>query len=472
MDANQESLCVNLEAHHHPAPDLAFSRRSQERPTDALAFGVFILLNATLFIRPAEVVPALLGLPIYQALTILCLALCFSRMIERLSVHRLQAAPLTACVFGLWWAVILSRASHFALADAVAAGAEFGKAIIYYLMLVTLVDSARRMQVLLLCLTVFTLVLAGLALLHYHGYISISGIEEARDSWTQGSSDGSQSVEIVRLSAIGIFGSPNDLAKIVVVGMLLAAHWIIVERSITSRILWIPAFLGLGYALNLTQSRGGFLSLMVGMAVFLRARFGLRRFLFAAFAIAPALIWTFSGRQLDIDTSTGTGQQRIQIWAEGLALMRGSPIFGIGIQQYVENVGLVAHNSFVHCFVELGLFGGTLFTGAFYLALWQPYLVGRQTNVLDEQQRRLAELRPCMLGIVAGVVVGMLSSTRSYDLPTYMVLGLVASYLQLMSGDGVASLRLSRQLITRLCVVSLCTLVVIHFYIRLFAIWN
>src|SRR5205823_6438034 len=59
---------------------------------------------------------------------------------------------------------------------------------------------------------------------------------------------------------------------------------------------------------------------------------------------------------------------RIELWSDGLTEMKTSPVFGIGFNSYSDHVGQVAHNSFVHTFVELGIVGGALFLGTFWFA--------------------------------------------------------------------------------------------------------
>ena len=51
---------------------------------------------------------------------------------------------------------------------------------------------------------------------------------------------------------------------------------------------------------------------------------------------------------------------RLGYWAEGLQLLRDSPLFGIGQGNFGLAIGNVAHNSFVHCFTELGVIGGAI----------------------------------------------------------------------------------------------------------------
>ena len=99
----------------------------------------------------------------------------------------------------------------------------------------------------------------------------------------------------------------------------------------------------------------------------------------------------FAGRQTSISAPpTAPAQDRIQLWSDGLLLFRQSPLFGIGRDQFDKAEGLVAHNSYVHTFAKLGLFGGFFFIGAFVVALESLYRLGTSgRSILDPDLRRL-----------------------------------------------------------------------------------
>src|SRR5205085_1542342 len=83
---------------------------------------------------------------------------------------------------------------------------------------------------------------------------------------------------------------------------------------------------------------------------------------------------------------------------------REAPLFGIGYREYSEQVGQVAHNSFVHCYTELGFFGGTAFLGAFFCTLLALFRLGGQR--VPTADPALARLRPYVLTLVLGYTAG------------------------------------------------------------------
>jgi O-antigen ligase len=441
----------------------------RRRSASALSFPLFILVNAALFVRPAELITAADGLPIYKVIICLCLAVTLNPVFRQLTRKDLVNWPISLCVVGLLFAVILSHLCHFNFESAWSEGTTFFQIILYYLLLVALVNSPAHMQKFLLWLNVFTLLLTIVALLDYHGYIHFAKIIAAQETL---STDGKFTKDVLtRLAATGIFGNPNDLSRILVIGITICIFAITEKGGSQLRFLWVGPLAVFIYALMLTYSRGGLLALVAGLAVLFACRYGWRKTIFATIIVVPIFIALFGGRQTDFNASQGTGQERIQLWAEGFERLKQSPFFGIGTNKLSEEIGLVAHNSYVQAYVEMGFLGGTFFTGAFFLSLWCIYRLGNKRPATVDPE--LWRLRPYVLSIVAGTIVGMLTSTRTYTLPTYMVLGLAAAYIRL-TADAVpdAHLRVNKLIIRKLCLASLLVFMTTYIYIRLSVHWE
>jgi hypothetical protein len=453
-----------LAGHSPPAPA---ARRGANRtlPPYPLGFALFLAVNAALFVRPAEIVPDLLGLEIYQFLILACFAFSFPAVLEQLSARALEARPITACVLGLLPAVVLSHLAHFNFAEAAVDGFEFFKIVVYYLLFVGLVTTPARLRRFLGWLLLCTAVVALLAILHYHGVINLPNQKVLKA--LEKDQESGRDVVIQRLQGTGIFQDPNDLCVLLVAGILLALYLMTDRRGGLWRFTWLGPLGLFAYGLALTQSRGGFLALLVGLVVLLRARFGWTLTLLLGGLMLPVLFIGFAGRQTSISTATTTGQERIQIWSDGLMLFRQAPLFGIGANKYHEEVGHVAHNSYLHAFTELGVFGGVLFVGAVYCALWSLARVrwgGRQVL-----QPELNRLHPYLLGAGAGYGAGMLFLTLNYIVPTYTILGLAATYSQMADvRPPLPAMRCDGRLAGRLLLVSVCFLAGIYVFVRLF----
>ena len=441
-----------------------------ETSSSRLAWLLFLVVNAALFMRPAEIVPELEGWPIYNVLILSCLVVAAPLVVRKLRGDALTRSPITICVLGMLPAVVFSLLAQGDTWNAREYGIEFFKVIVYYLLLVSLVRTPRRLSQFMLALALFALVLNVVALLSYHKIIDLATVAPLEETQFQEHAYDEDREIVVRLQAAGIYGNPNDLARIIAVGITVCIFAMARNRSFPVRLWWVLVLATLTYAMRLTYSRGGLLGLMAGMLVLIHARYGMKRGGWAILVLLPVLAF-FGGRQTDIGTSSGTGQLRIRLWSEGLVALRASPVFGIGTDHYFRTAGNHAHNSFIEAFVETGLLGGISFTGAFFLATVGLYRL--KSAELEREAPELWSMRPYVLSLVVGTIVGQLSSSREYSLPTYMILGLAASYLALADERTPGTVeRVSSRLTTRIILVGICTLVLLHFYTKLNARFN
>jgi O-antigen ligase len=383
-------------------------------------FFLFCLLNAVLFLRPAELVPSLMGLPIYECVILMSMAASFPHMLKRLQPANLLANPVNLCVLGIVIAVPLSHLRHMDFYSARYSFLEFGKTGLYYLLFVSVIRNERRLdqffKVVLLLLGFMT----ALSLLQHHEFIYLPQLDSLQQ--VESDPEAGEMISDPRLKSTGIFNDPNDFAMILVIGIVLSANSLL-TADVAKKVVWILLMAAMVYALVLTKSRGGFLALFAAAGVFAYFHWGWKRAVLVACLLVPIVAAGFAMRD-DGGLESGTGQSRIQLWAEGFSLWKNTLTFGIGYGTYDDEVGQVAHNSFVHSYVELGLFGGTMFFGCFYFALRTLWEQRTQPEVSgDGVARRRTTLAMAML---VGAATSMLSLSRAYGVPTYLLIGMAA----------------------------------------------
>jgi putative inorganic carbon (hco3(-)) transporter len=431
-----------------------------------VSFVLFLLVNAALFIRPGELFPEWEEVPIYQILIICCALAAIPAVSDQLRPSALRLQPITVGVLGMLVAIELSCLWQFKTWEARTYGYEFAKVVCYYLLLVGLLTTAERYRVFLLCLLGGITFLTTLALLQYYDVIDLQALTVLQQREVD-EVTGEVSF-LPRLRSTGIFNDPNDLCLILIVGIGIAGCRWEESKSALSGLLWLVPVTVFVYALALTQSRGGLLGLLAGLMVFTWQKFGLKKAICAGMMLLPVMLFIFGGRQTKLDTGETTAQQRILLWSDGLLLLREAPVFGIGMNKYAEELGLVAHNSFVHCYTELGLFGGTIFFGLYYITLSNFRRLGNNAQAASDE---LARLRPYLMAIVTGQLVGMLSLSRCYAVSTYIALGLSAAYFNLVAVPNQPSPlpAVDRQLCARLGLASVLFLAGTHLFVRTFA---
>jgi O-Antigen ligase len=301
---------------------------------------------------------------------------------------------------------------------------EFGKVVLYYLLLVSVVDRPGRLRALLTWIVVCVTVVSTLGLLQYHGVIDNAALRPLERK--EIGPEGEDPTVLVQLRSTGIFNDPNDLCLILMTGSSCAVYRAMTAGSVAGRIVWLAPIALFVYAVLLTQSRGGLLSVLAAGIVWGHSYLGWRKLALALLVLVPVAASFIAGRQADMDLGRGdTAHQRFELWWDGFNALARNPITGIGVGEYADEMGFVAHNSFVHAYVEMGFVGGGLFLGAFFLG---AVALGRGSPIQDPDSERL---RQFVLAIVVGYVAGMLSLSRTFVVPTYLVLGLTAAYSQI-----------------------------------------
>ena len=131
---------------------------------------------------------------------------------------------------------------------------------------------------------------------------------------------------------------------------------------------------------------------------------------------------------------------------------------------FVEKIGFVSHNSFLQGYTELGFVGGTLFISIFLTAI--VGLLPNRARSLDDNPQEF-RLRGAIFVVLIGYTVGILSLSRQFVAPTYLVLGLAVAS-QLMCPDVLPkSWHVGNELAIRSCLVGIAFLGLMYIMIRL-----
>jgi hypothetical protein len=460
-----------------------------------VAYLLFILANAALFVRPAELLPALGDLPIYLALIGSAILCNLQGLQTQVCKRTLLQQPVNLCVLGMCLAVPVSHlASSMYLAGAYHGFVAMFKVVLYYLMLVSVINTPQRlrqfMQVTALCGTI----VVGASILDFQSFKARwGGVGETelfqimqedyfRDQddkvlkhvvETYGSDNIGNTQMVFRMRGLGIFNDPNDVALLIAVSAVICVYFFADRELGAVRWAWVLPLFILGYGYIETQSRGGLMAMGAAGMVWLAMKYG-RKTAMALGALGMLAAPLALGRAANMNVSDGSGQDRIQIWGEGLASLKSRHIFfGSGQGQYEEIAGHVAHNSYIHAFVELGYIGGTMFLGCFFLSAYAFYVLKRgRVRIEDAELRRMM---PYIAAILAGWGVGIATLSRCYEASTYMVVGLSAAYINLAGYSQqypCPIVRWNAPTVKRLAFCSIALLAASFVFVRLFARWG
>jgi O-antigen ligase len=171
----------------------------------------------------------------------------------------------------------------------------------------------------------------------------------------------------------------------------------------------------------MSQSRGGILVFLTVFAVYFLKRFGWRG-VFAGIALAlPVLL--LGGRSGGTAASSTT--ERLEVWIEGLEMVRAFPTLGVGYAQFTEHHPLTAHNSVLLAAAEGGLIAAMLWTAVIYVSLKIPLQVLRDVDQPGGAVARTWAL--ALLASTAAATVGCMFLSFNYHFVLWIYVGMTAS---------------------------------------------
>jgi len=440
----------------------------QPSPTSRLAFVLFCLTTVVMILRPGEMISGLAGVPIYEVLILSTSALSFGGLLNHFRVSSLQRQPVTLCLVGVFIAIPVSHLSHMYLTGAYTGAVEFFKAALLFALLLVVVDRWERFEILCRVIAGSALIMISLCLVDYLGIVELSFIRHVTESY--GVEDTGDDIRIARMNGTGIFSDPNDISLLIVATGILCLSFLTDPQRGPLRVGWAAPIVMLAVALVCTRSRGGLLAAGAAIGALMLFRYG-KKVAITIGVLGLLALPLMAGRQGSIDLSDGTGHDRILLWREGLTALRSAQLFfGIGQGLYQELDGLVAHNSFVHAYVELGIIGGTLFFGMFFFCALGLFRLNNPAWQIA--QPRQARFLPYMAAIGGGWTIGLLSLSRCYTVSTLLIVALGAAYLNL-AGWNLRPRRLVIQWdgahAGRLIGASACLFIALNIFVRIMA---
>ncbi|MCA9180469.1 MAG: hypothetical protein KDA51_03430, partial [Planctomycetales bacterium] len=240
-----------------PDESLALSLPQEDRH----GWGFLLLLGtvATLFLRPADLVPALEAWPVYQFLIFCCLLVAARATLRQLKHRSILEQPVLACLLLLLVAVGLSHLSHGFVWGARTSVVEVCKLVALYLLIVALANTPYRLIKLIQWLAISITVVAALALLDRYELLSVAALESIQD---RGAVSNHPTEIVERIRGTGIFQDPNDFGLILVMGLVLSVSFLLRPHAGWLRHLWLAPCCILVGTIALTHSRGAMLSLL------------------------------------------------------------------------------------------------------------------------------------------------------------------------------------------------------------------
>jgi len=431
-------------------------------------FALFILVTAIMFIRPLDLLPGLETIPLYLIAIVPCILVSWPKILAQLSVASLRRNPVFVFGLGILLLSVATNVAHRQFQLAFDYAVILAKILTYLVLMAAHVDSPSRLRLFVCCLVGIILIPIILAMGQYHGYVNIAALSAMEFDLKINPATG-QEVKTIRFGTTGNFGDPNDVCEIVNCALIFSLYFLLDRGGGCTRVFWLAPLGVFGHALALTHSRGGFLAAVVGLMVLFWSRFrGTKSLVLGGVTLALMFV-LFAGRQTSLDTSEGTAQGRIQLWDTGFGFMMRSPVsplIGLGVGGFRDNVGHEAHNAFMATYAELGFVGGTLLFGQYFWCLANLAKLGSRTVALPDIEMR--RFQPFMLAALAAFTTSEMSLTNPVAPVTYTMFGLATVFIRL--ADPIPpppDVQLSQRLVWRIIGFSALFLLTLFVFVKL-----
>ena len=377
-----------------------------------MSFYLLLLYLFLVVFRPHEYLEFLIGIPI------LMIVLGAGGLSWIASSNKISTSPQIKLMAILIFFMMFSITVNGWPSGALFYFSSMVPIFIMFVMMTSVLDSHEKIE------TTLKLLVVLVAIICIHGIDQkINGI-----GWT-----GAMLSQNVRITYLGIFNDPNDLALLMMMVFPFSCYLYLVSSKLIYKLFWLSIVLLIIYGLYLTQSRGGMLAFLGIVMGYFVIRKGVFYASIRIVVIVPVLGF-LANRMFAIDPSEESASGRIEAWYEAIHLFISSPLYGVGPGEFTTYHHLTAHNSFFLVLAELGGAGYFLWLTFLLMSLLMSYRSVRYF-ILEEYDLpyyiktknkefliSLSIFLSCLSFIVAAFFL-----SRSYNIILFMVCALCIS---------------------------------------------
>jgi putative inorganic carbon (hco3(-)) transporter len=234
-----------------------------------------------------------------------------------------------------------------------------------------------------------------------------------------------------RIRYAGVFKDPNDLGLYFLVTLPMFYYLFSNSRNLFFKFVNILSIVVVFIGIYYTNSRGT----IVGLAGMLALVVTLRRNILAialGLIVALAALALGPSRIAEIEVGEESAWQRVEAWYEGLQALRENPLFGIGLNGFTDRFVLVAHNSFVQVFSELGIVGYTIWLAIIYVSFRFTF----RPKIIRDGDKHLDIAGTLSLSLT-GFMFAAFFITRSFESLLFILVGMCCAVYHFMPNLSV-----------------------------------
>ncbi|MDQ7076128.1 MAG: O-antigen ligase family protein [Gammaproteobacteria bacterium] len=288
---------------------------------------IFIYLYLIfLYIRPQDWVPAFYGFP--TAMTVIPMGL-LAGFLRKQQNPDLYILPQTTLVPYYLIMILVGTTIAAGFATALGEFIEFLLRGMVFFMIVWNVDTPKRLK----SVINFTI---GLTL-----FLAYQGILQGETGQCWGGMTVFPGYEEIRIRWYGDWDGPNVLGILFVVGIALMLEYAFgpwKQHGLITRLVALACIGYAGQAMFFTNSRGAILATLVGILFFFRKEMVKPYFLVLGTVILIGAIAAMPSRMTEVNSEEESAHERIQLWDNGINMLRAHPSDGGGKRSICETL--------------------------------------------------------------------------------------------------------------------------------------
>jgi hypothetical protein len=383
-----------------------------------MTFFLTVLFMIFVYWRPQEwLMPWMLGFPILDVIVFISLLFLLVD-IDGGRVRIGHRKPYILLLAGLWFSTLMSHVANGYFGGVLIVLPETFKISLFTTLFLCVLNAPGRLRVTAWVLVAMAMLMAVHAILQQKTGVGFAGqtplwqYRPFRDDFT------------TRSMFFGIFEDPNDLAQTLVSAipftLVLWRRNGFPQFCFAAAVSWVFVLAALA-----TDSRGGWISMAATGGVLLLLllprrwlKRGLPLAILGGLTLSPMM-----GAFMD-----QSAKDRAVFWGEANYVFRTKPLFGVGKGMFTEYVtgGATAHNAFVLCYTELGLFGYWFWFTLLYICI--VGVIRAREALLDvdsDEARWLARLCGVGLASMMGFLASSYFLSRTFVFPLFFLAGIL-----------------------------------------------
>lgn len=377
-----------------------------------MGFLLICLYVTVLLLRPQEWYEPVKGYELVNIIAIPTILIAFIQQSKNKAGGFFLQNRFSQAMLGLFVSVMLSQLVRLRISGTIDAVREFGKIVILFYLVAILVNTPRRVRIMMWVIIGSSVILA------YHSYLQVQTGRGFGNIEPFGSYDSGD----FRVVGSGILGDPNDFAMLYLMAMPFAFCLLTSGADIAGKLLLLCTLPPMVYVLYYTQSRGG----VIGFCAMLIAYFwtATKNLMIRILLLVTLLsvVVVFGPERARGSYVEGSASGRIMEWGLGIQMLKENPLFGFGYQRWPEfSGGMAAHNSLVNCFGELGLIGYVCWFSLCLLIVKSVLRIARAEGQVDFKTRRVAN---GLFAAQVGYLTAAFFLTRTYNPVLFFLLGM------------------------------------------------